>query len=156
MQLTLSRVSWGNASSPWTTSPLLRFSQNTRWRLLNINHNSMIKSKNPSQHTPLTQEAWQKLSSSPDDVASVPPPPWHPTWFFFCYGFFFKLSLLILLFLILSWLRITTVDFLMKYYRLLHCFLAWFFFLSFFYDFFQNYFFRFYFFNIKLLVNLVL
>jgi hypothetical protein len=51
-----------------------------------------------------------------------------PHMIFFCYDFFSKLSLLILLFLILSWLRITTVDFLMKHYRLLQCFSAWFFF----------------------------
>jgi len=37
-------------------------------------------------------------------------------WFFLC---FFKLSLSFLLLLILSWLRITAVDFLMKHYRLL-------------------------------------
>jgi hypothetical protein len=66
------------------------------------------------------------------------------------------LSLSILLFLILSWLRITTVDFLMKYYRLLQCFPAWFFFFFFCYDFFQKKFCLFYFLNIKLVKNLVL
>jgi hypothetical protein len=48
------------------------------------------------------------------------------TWFFL--WFFSKLSLSILLFLILSWLRITTLNFLMKHYRLLQCFPVWFFF----------------------------
>jgi hypothetical protein len=45
---------------------------------------------------------------------------------------FLKLYLSILLFLILSWLRITTVNFLMKHYRLLQYFPAWFFLLWFF------------------------
>jgi len=51
---------------------------------------------------------------------------------FFLLWIFSKFSLLILLFLILSWLRITTVDFLMKYYRLLQCSLYGFFPLVFF------------------------
>jgi hypothetical protein len=50
--------------------------------------------------------------------------------------FFSKLSLSILLFLILSWLKITTVDFLMKHYRLLqfslHGFFSFYFFVIFF------------------------
>jgi len=61
-------------------------------------------------------------------------------WFFLLW-FFSKLSLSILLFLILSWLRITTIDFLMKHYRLLQCFPTWFFFLFVFfcYDFFSKF-----------------
>ena len=45
----------------------------------------------------------------------------------FLLWFFSKLSLSVLLFLILSWLKITTVDFLIKHYRLLQCFPAYFF-----------------------------
>jgi hypothetical protein len=67
--------------------------------------------------------------------------------------YFSKLSLSILLFLILSWLKITTVDFLMKHYRLLQFFPAWFFLLLFFCDIFQNFLCWFYFVNIELVEN---
>jgi hypothetical protein len=43
---------------------------------------------------------------------------------------FFKIVFIDFIIFILSWLKITTVDFLMKYYRLLQCFLHDFFFLS--------------------------
>jgi len=46
---------------------------------------------------------------------------------------FFKIVFFNFIFLILSWLRITTVYFLMKYYRLLQCFPAWFFSFCFFF-----------------------
>jgi hypothetical protein len=70
--------------------------------------------------------------------------------------FFSKLSLSILLFLILRWLRITTVDFLMEHYIFLQCFPGWFFFLSIFFVmiFFQKKFCSFYFLNINLIKNL--
>jgi len=71
---------------------------------------------------------------------------------FFLLWFFSKLSLLILLFLILSWLRIITVNFFMKH---LQYFLTWFFY-YFVMIFFKNYFCWFYFFNIKLVENLIL
>jgi len=72
---------------------------------------------------------------------------------FFLLWYFSKLSLSILLFLILSWLKITTVDFLMKHYRLLQFFPAWFFLLLFFCDIFQNFLCWFYFVNIELVEN---
>jgi hypothetical protein len=58
-------------------------------------------------------------------------------------------------FLILSWLIITIVVFLTKYYGLIKCFLTCLLFL-FFYEFFQNFIYRFYFFNIELGKNLAL
>ena len=67
--------------------------------------------------------------------------PWIATVFshmIFLLWFFSKLSLSILLFLILNWLRITIRDFLIKHYRLLQCFPAWFFFLLFFLWFFSK------------------
>ena len=73
--------------------------------------------------------------------------------FIFFLWFFPKLSLLILFFLILSWLRITIVYFLTKHYRLLQCFLIFFSF-CFFMNLFLNYLCLFYFFNVKLVKNL--
>jgi hypothetical protein len=56
---------------------------------------------------------------------------------FFFVMIFLKLSLSILLFLILSWLRITTLEFLMKHYRFLQFFPTWLFFFLFFFWFFK-------------------
>jgi hypothetical protein len=67
----------------------------------------------------------------------------------FPHDFFKNYLLLILLFLILSWLRITTLDFLMKHYRLLQCFATWFFFMIF-----SKLSLLIFFFNIKLVKNL--
>ena len=95
--------------------------------------------------------SWFFFIKNTVDCYSVPPHDFFLLWFFS------KLSLSILLFLILSWLRITTVDFLMKHYRLLQCFHACFFSLSvFFYDFFQNFLCSFNFLNINLVENLAL
>jgi hypothetical protein len=47
MRLLLAQsVSYSDSRRPYVPSD-----HNTRWRLLNINHNFMIKSKNPSKHT---------------------------------------------------------------------------------------------------------
>jgi hypothetical protein len=87
--------------------------------------------------------------------------PWIATVFLYIIFFvmiFFKIIFVDFIFLMLSWLRITIVDFLTKHYRLLQCFPAWFFFSFHFfcYNFFQNYLCRFYFSNIELVKNLVL
>ena len=63
-----------------------------------------------------------------------------PRMILFLLWCFSKLSLSILLFLILSWLRIITIDFFMKHYRLLQCFPAWFFFVFFVMIFFKIFF----------------
>jgi len=73
-------VPYPDSRRPWVPSD-----HNTRWRLLKINHNFMIKSKNPSQHTTppktlpntqhLTQKARQEPTLSPDDIASALAPP---------------------------------------------------------------------------------
>jgi hypothetical protein len=62
----------------------------------------------------------------------------HSPYIFFFVMNVFKIVFINFIFLILSWLRITTVYFLTKYYRLLQCFLTWFFFLSFFLCFFSK------------------
>jgi len=72
---------------------------------------------------------------------------------FFCFFllFFPELSLSILFFLILSWLKISLCNFFpFKYYGLLRCFSTWYFFS---YDFFKIIFVNFIFFNIKLVEN---
>jgi len=61
---------------PDSRKPYVSSDHNTWWQLLNINHNFMIKSKNPSQHTTphtggttraSTAARWHRVGSHPHD-----------------------------------------------------------------------------------------
>ena len=87
-----------------------------------------------------------------------------PHGFYVVFMIFSKIIFVDFIFLILSWLKITTIVFLTKHCGLLQCFSTWVFFLLFLFFlflffymiFFQNCLCCFYFFNIKLVENLAL